>query len=116
MVLKFLNVSLILGSIRFCFYGAPIVATDDDEDRNEHRVSTIYYSLSQDSPHFLDIDPEDGCVKIASYYNIRYDAPEMIKYSVKFKELIQKRIFANFYFFRLAFLTQAIQNVFRNLS
>ncbi len=70
--------------MRFCFYGTSIIASDDDEYLNSDNPlwKKIYYSLSSDSPYFLNLNPNDGCVRIAPYYRIKYESVEIFKYSV----------------------------------
>ncbi len=38
--------------------------------------------MSSDSPFYLDINPYDGCVKLAQSYRLTYDENKIIKYSV----------------------------------
>ncbi len=68
--------------MRFCFYGPNQIVTDPDGTLNSSPLSTVIFTLSSDSPSYLAIDPTDGCVKIASYYEFDYTINNRIQYSV----------------------------------
>lgn len=96
--------SFITDTIRFCFYGANPTATDDDNvSGSDPRLSQIVYSLSSDSPYYIDINSYDGCVKIAPAYILDYSVVKIIKYSVRNNLLLyfldDGYLLKQFYFF-----------------
>lgn len=42
----------------------------------------IYYSLMPDTPSYLYINPDDGCVKILPWLKLADLSPPVIRYSV----------------------------------